>query len=285
MPEQQPVSLLMMPSTVPSMGWPMMEDISSFKFHPVKPDITDDILSPIPLDVDVELSIILDQDDISCVSDALASKGDCDVPDWTESSVSDGSRSFSKEPEVVSSSSSMSSASNTTPDGNRFKHFHEEKWNVRYKELLIFRKENGHAAVPHSYPKNPQLSRWVKRQRRQWKLLQENQTSTMTTERLSLLNEIGFVWDSHDVNWREKLDALLSFRHENGHCNVPSNNKDKKLATWVKCQRRQYKLFWDGKPSSMTSERILQLEQAGFEWEIRASSPRKKQGTGSPMKE
>lgn len=160
---------------------------------------------------------------------------------------------------------------------NRFKPFHEEKWSVRYKELLNFHKENGHAAVPHTYPKNPQLARWVKRQRRQYKLRRDGRPSTMTSDRLDLLNSVGFIWDSHDVNWREKLELLDAFRKEHSHCNVPSNYKDKKLATWVKCQRRQYKLYWDGKPSAMTPERILELEKAGFEWEIRSTVPRNPQ--------
>ena len=158
---------------------------------------------------------------------------------------------------------------------NRFKPFHEEKWSLRHKELLDFHKQHGHAAVPHTYPANPQLARWVKRQRRQYKLRQDNRQSTMTTERLDMLNSVGFVWDSHDVNWREKLDSLVAFRRENGHCNVPSNFRNKKLATWVKCQRRQYKLYWDGKPSAMTPDRILELEKVGFEWEIRSTVPRK----------
>jgi hypothetical protein len=157
---------------------------------------------------------------------------------------------------------------------NRFKPFHEEKWSLRYKELLVFHKEHAHSAVPHTYPKNPQLARWVKRQRRQYKLRKDNRASTMTSERLDLLNSVGFVWDSHDVNWREKLDGLEAFRIGHRHCNVPSNFADKKLATWVKCQRRQYKLYWDGKPSAMSPERILELEKVGFEWEIRATAPR-----------
>lgn len=159
-------------------------------------------------------------------------------------------------------------------DQHRFKPFHEEKWTVRYKELLDFHTRHGHAAVPHTYPSNPQLARWVKRQRRQFKLRQDNRQSTMTAERLELLSSISFIWDSHDVNWREKLDALGVFRGENGHCNVPSNYRDKKLATWVKCQRRQYKLYWDGKPSAMSPDRILVLEKAGFEWEIRSTGAR-----------
>lgn len=157
---------------------------------------------------------------------------------------------------------------------NRFKPFHEEKWTLRYKELLSFHQLHGHAAVPHTYPTNPQLARWVKRQRRQFKLRKDKRQSTMTTERLDLLTNVGFVWDSHDVNWREKLDGLEAYRREYGNCNVPSNFRDKKLATWVKCQRRQYKLYWDGKPSAMSPERILELEKVGFEWEIRSTVPR-----------
>jgi Helicase associated domain len=46
-------------------------------------------------------------------------------------------------------------------DGShRFKAFHEEKWTFRYKELLEYHKDHGHAAVPHTFPKNPQLARW-----------------------------------------------------------------------------------------------------------------------------
>lgn len=161
-------------------------------------------------------------------------------------------------------------------DGQRFKRFHEEKWSHRYKELLAFHREFGHSAVPHTYPRNPQLARWVKRQRRQYKLRRDSRPSTMTLERLQLLDNVGFVWDSHDVNWREKLTALDAFRRENGHCNVPSNYVDKKLATWVKCQRRQYKLYVDRKPSAMTEERIMELGKRGFEWEIRSSSSKLK---------
>ena len=161
-------------------------------------------------------------------------------------------------------------------DSQRFKRFHEEKWSHRYKELLAFHREFGHSAVPHTFPRNPQLARWVKRQRRQYKLRRDNRPSTMTLERLELLDSVGFVWDSHDVNWREKLTALDSFRREQGHCNVPSNYTDKKLATWVKCQRRQYKLYVDQKPSAMTDQRISELEKRGFEWEIRSTAGKAK---------
>eukprot|EP00977_Amphora_coffeiformis_P029134 scaffold38992_cov176-Amphora_coffeaeformis.AAC.1 len=166
-------------------------------------------------------------------------------------------------------------------DSQRFKRFHEEKWSHRYKELLAFHREFGHSAVPHTFPRNPQLARWVKRQRRQYKLRCDSRPSTMTLERLEMLDSVGFVWDSHDVNWREKLTALDDFRREHGHCNVPSNYTDKKLATWVKCQRRQYKLHIDQKPSAMTEQRIAELEKRGFEWEIRSTAGKVKPATVS----
>jgi len=162
-------------------------------------------------------------------------------------------------------------------DQQRFKKFHEEKWSVRYNELLLFLREHGHAAVPHTYPANPQLARWVKRQRRQYKLRKDGKASTMTVERLELLSSVGFIWDSHDVNWREKLISLTEYRVKYGNCNVPSNYQDKKLATWVKCQRRQYKLYNAKRPSAMSLERINELEKIGFEWEIRASNSRSSQ--------
>jgi Helicase associated domain len=54
-------------------------------------------------------------------------------------------------------------AQNQLDDEHRFKPFHEEKWSVRYKELILFHGEYGHSAVPHTFPPNQQLARWVKR--------------------------------------------------------------------------------------------------------------------------
>lgn len=155
----------------------------------------------------------------------------------------------------------------------RFKPFHEEKWNARLKEILNYREKHGDCLVPHTYKPNPQLARWVKRQRRQYKLKLDGKPSTMTNDRLEILNEINFVWDSHEAAWQEKLNDLNRFRIVHGNCLVPSNYKhNPQLATWVKCQRRQYKLYWGGQPSAMNSARILQLERVGFEWEIRSQS-------------
>jgi hypothetical protein len=162
----------------------------------------------------------------------------------------------------------------TVQEQQRCKTIHKERWHQRFEDLLQFKNEHGHAAVPHTYPPNPALANWVKRQRRQYKLQKENdrhnETTTimMTTERIHLLNTVGFVWDAHELHWRDKLDLLRMYHRKHGHCNVPANYRNKKLATWVKCQRRQYKLYWEGKSSSMSPERIIELETVGFQWEM-----------------
>mmetsp|Transcript_5340 Transcript_5340/g.14452 ORF Transcript_5340/g.14452 Transcript_5340/m.14452 type:complete len:83 (-) Transcript_5340:173-421(-) len=62
----------------------------------------------------------------------------------------------------------------------------------------------------------------------------------------------------------------MSFREEYKHCNVPAQHPDHPaLSVWVKCQRRQYKLYTDNKRSNMTTERIERLSSVGFVWKPR----------------
>jgi len=157
----------------------------------------------------------------------------------------------------------------------RFKPYHEDKWMENFHQLLKFKEEHGNCLVPHTYLPNPLLARWVKRQRRQYKLcLERCPQSTMTPERIEILNKEGFVWDSHEITWMRKFYDLIDYRKIHGHCRVPSCSKDHpQLATWVKCQRRQYRLKREGKSSAMTTQRIKLLDDVGFSWEVRFAAP------------
>ena len=87
----------------------------------------------------------------------------------------------------------------------------------------------------------------------------------MTEERQAALARLGFVWDSHAAGWEERWDELREFRERHGHCNVPKKYPENpQLAVWVKCQRRQFKLFSEGKSSNMTRQRIERLQVLGF---------------------
>ena len=170
------------------------------------------------------------------------------------------------------------SAASQHHQSNRFRPYQSEQWSTRYQDLVEFRKQRGHCLVPHKWKQNPELAQWVKRQRYQYKLKIQGRHSTLTDERLSLLNKMGFVWDSHRAVWQERLNELVAFRAMHGHCNVHSGDgKYPQLSVWVKCQRRQYRLFNDEDPeermkSTMTRDRIDQLNQIGFVWRPRNNS-------------
>ena len=152
----------------------------------------------------------------------------------------------------------------------KFRTYQTEKWQDKFQELLDFKQLHGHCQVPHGYRPKPTLARWCKRQRYQYKLFLEEKPSTITHERVAALEQIGFVWDSHMTLWNDRLQDLQDFIAELGHANVPSTYPpNQKLAIWVKCQRRQYKLLQAGQPSNMTHERVEELNELGFVWEVR----------------
>ena len=159
--------------------------------------------------------------------------------------------------------------------GPRIRGYQEKLWMEQFEQLILFKKHHGHCLVPHTFPENPILARWVKRQRYQYKLKMSGKVSTITEGRIQKLESIGFVWDSHASTWIKRFQDLRDFREKHGHCNVPHNySLDPELATWVKCQRRQYKLYWSSnKASGMTLDRMEALNKLGFAWKAGEDCP------------
>lgn len=146
--------------------------------------------------------------------------------------------------------------------------YDEEKWNEYLRQLLSFKSKLGHCCVPYKYKLNPALSRWVRRQRYQYKLKIEGRPGGITESRVAILEKAGFVWNAHGQKWQNRWNELMAYCFENGHGNVPHNyRQNPELANWVKNQRRQHKLFQEGKPSNITRERIDDLNSLGFTWE------------------
>ena len=176
---------------------------------------------------------------------------------------------------VSSTGSSINILSNLTQEDSddskasnlQFRESQKWLWTTRYHELIAFKNTYGNCLVPNNWPINNSLSLWVKRQRHQYKLKREGKRSTMTDDRQLALERIDFVWDPHTAVWDERLNELRDFQTRQGHCSVPVNSpKTRQLAIWVKCQRRQYRLFCDGRHSTMTNERIRKLNELGFVW-------------------
>jgi len=65
-------------------------------------------------------------------------------------------------------------------------------WNLMFDELRKFKDSAGHCSVPYSYSDNPELGRWVSRQR--------VQRSKISKERAYKLDSIGFIWKTKPMN-------------------------------------------------------------------------------------
>eukprot|EP00980_Cylindrotheca_fusiformis_P000140 scaffold24_cov128-Cylindrotheca_fusiformis.AAC.13 len=179
-------------------------------------------------------------------------------------------KDFSDTDEPKSKKIRASKPSNDNYSALRFRPYQADQWDTKFDELLEFKKKNGDCNVPNAFQDNPALSRWVKRQRYQYKAMKQGKASTMTDRRIKILEKAGFIWDAHEMAWEERLKDLVEYQEKHGDCNVPTEYKsNRQLAIWVKCQRRQYKLFNEDKASTITLERIDRLNKIGFTWKIR----------------
>jgi hypothetical protein len=169
-----------------------------------------------------------------------------------------------------SSNGSSAGTGGNSSHGLRIRAHQSEQWLERYGELCLFQQLRGHCLVSSHEEKYYTLALWVKRQRYQYRLRKEGQHSSMTYEREAALQQLGFVWDSQGAIWEERLNELCAFKEIHGQCNVPANfSESRQLAIWVKCQRRQYRLFCDAEHSNMTKDRFEKLSELGFVWNPR----------------
>jgi len=144
------------------------------------------------------------------------------------------------------------------------------KWMNTLQQLKEYRKVHGDCLVPRGFDSNPRLASWVAEQRKQYKLLSDGKQSSITLERISLLNEIDFAWNAQEAAWSRNMNDLKQFRSKHNHCHVPLNHPEfPKLGLWVKEQRRHYTLLKQGKvkQSHMTIERANALDEIGFCWD------------------
>ncbi len=131
----------------------------------------------------------------------------------------------------------------------------ESQWEEIFKVLVEYKKEHGNCNVSSEWEKNKQLARWVKSQRI---LYLDNQ---LDKDRIERLEDLGVVWKRLESQWEEMFDALREYKKEHGDCKVPTGwAKNKRLAGWVRTQRKTY---LDNK---LDKDRIKCLDDIGFVW-------------------
>ncbi|EAY23914.1 helicase associated domain-containing protein [Microscilla marina] len=133
-----------------------------------------------------------------------------------------------------------------------------KSWEQHYQELVAFKNDHGHANVPHSWPANPRLAKWVGAQRGHYK------KGELSAHKVKQLEAIGFSWVLQVqivLPWEDYYQKLQSFKQIHGHCNVPSTFEDQKLAKWVARQRKIV--------DTISGDRKQLLDNIGFTWRLR----------------
>lgn len=138
-------------------------------------------------------------------------------------------------------------------------------------QLLLHKAQNGNIHFKAGDPSSP-LYNWVLTQRKNYQLFQDGDANnSISADRINVLNTIGFAWNvGDDAAWDKHYKNLLAYKTEFGDVRVPRQyTKHPKLGEWVTDQRRQHKLWKDGKLSTMTEERCSKLDVIGFLWKVR----------------
>jgi predicted RNA-binding protein YlxR (DUF448 family) len=171
----------------------------------------------------------------------------------------------------------------------------EAAWREGYEQLKLYRKANEHVTVPFGFVTKDdfKLGHWVQNQRQAFKEAQKKKDAKGAggrgpfgyyvegSERVNLLDELGFVWDAREAAWREGYEQLKLYRKANECVMVPRRfvTKDNfKLGEWVQDQRREFKKAQKKKDAKGAggrghdaegSERVNLLNELGFVWNVR----------------
>jgi superfamily II DNA or RNA helicase len=129
-------------------------------------------------------------------------------------------------------------------------------WDERYGQLLAYKEHFGNCDVPQ-VGEHPALGQWCRSQRRTFT------KGELSPERISRLDEIGFVWSIFDRDWEEMFGELVAYKDRLGDIGELIDwQENAKLGKWCSRQRQFYK---EGR---LSAERIKRLEELRFVWDL-----------------
>jgi Helicase associated domain len=133
-----------------------------------------------------------------------------------------------------------------------------KRWDERFDELVKFKVLYGSCRVPHRYPDNPGLSRWVVYMRSSY------QAGTLPADRINKLNQVGFIWsDRGHTTWDKRCQQLELYKATHGTSRVSCDTPESaQLWRWSSVQRANYRL------GKLSAERIKALDDLGFIWDV-----------------
>ena len=137
----------------------------------------------------------------------------------------------------------------------------EKSWEDAFAELQKYKHSHGHCRVLKSFKTadNFKLGAWVTDLR--------NKKSTLSSEEIERLDEIGFIWDPYANLWEEGLSELTSYKKQNGDCFVPKtyvSATGHNLGGWVGTQRTN--------KEKLSKDRFDRLNDLGFCWDTKVAA-------------
>ena len=140
-------------------------------------------------------------------------------------------------------------------------------WEVRFEQLVEYKRVYGNCNVPQRYKANKQLGEWVGTQRK---------STSMSEERRKRLNSIGFTWKNREANadWEVRFQQLVDYNRVHGNCNVPQKYQENPpLGIWVREQRTRFN------NATMSKERRKKMNSIGFVWSLKHQPKRASKST------
>ena len=91
-------------------------------------------------------------------------------------------------------------------------------------------------------------------------------TSSLTKERLALLEKVEFQWDARQAKWEMKYRELVEHVRINGPGSIPAARANSRLWNWIGNQRKQYRQLMRGEETPLDGSRKELLDELGFPW-------------------
>ena len=123
---------------------------------------------------------------------------------------------------------------------------------------MKFKEREGHLRVPQYFESDGyRLGLKVVNLRQQKKIL--------SPRRISILNEMGFIWNELDQKWNEFILALTAFKEREGHLNVQWKHVES--GYFLGHRVLKYRAELEGK-NEFYKDRLDQLDKLGFIWDL-----------------
>ena len=137
----------------------------------------------------------------------------------------------------------------------------ESRWERMFQQLVQFKERFGHCRVVTGWKENPNLAKWVIRQR------MAQRRDELRADRKARLDALGFAWQLKEGGqyadlWERRYAEMTAFKELHGHTRVTKEPPGNKVLWHWRHVQREFR-----RKGMLRAERIARLDAIGFEWE------------------